>query len=47
MNRFLIKNEIAIRIEPYKEWFSVKNSRVDTWTVARELIGLCTVFQIA
>ena len=39
MNRFLIENDILIRIEPYYEWVSVKNSRVDTLAVARELIG--------
>ena len=43
MSRFLIGNEVAIRIEPYQEWFSVKNSRVDTWTVPREPIGFWAV----
>ena len=43
MNRFLIGNDIVIRIEPYQEWVSVKNSRVDTWAVARELIGFWAV----
>ena len=43
MNRFLIGNDIVIRVGPYQEWVSVKNSRVDTWAVALELIGFWSV----
>ena len=43
MNRFLIENDIVKRIESYQEWFSIMNSRVDTWTVAREFIGFWAV----
>ena len=38
-----MENEIVIGVEPYSECNSVKNSRVDTWTVARKPNGIWAV----